>query len=104
MGQDYGETEALWHIGGCFLATLPLPAPNLGMAHADGRKGKLLCIPLFLPWSVLCGTTSILSTSLSRLKKCKQLLGQQGLRSTFRVPVLAALEVTVQEQGVPKQE
>lgn len=86
MGQDYGETGALWHIGGCFLAVLPLTAPNLGMAHADGSKEKLLCIPLFLLWSVLCGTTSTRSTSLSRLKMCKQPLGQQCFRSALRVP------------------
>lgn len=50
------------------------------------RSAKLLCIPLFVPWSVPCGTNSIPSVSLSRLKMCEQPLGQQCFRVVRTVP------------------
>lgn len=49
-------------------------------------KENLLWIPFFVPQSVLSGTTSILSTSLRRLKMCNQPLGQQCFSGTLGVP------------------
>lgn len=64
------------------------PSASTQLEHGPCRQHKetLLCILLFLSWCLLCGTTSILSTSLGRLKTCKQPLGQQCFRSALGVP------------------